>query len=71
MSKIITEAPDGFKVAITTYRDGECEVETTTPHGISLYLWFDRPHQLLFLADVLNDYITEYELKKEKNNAKR
>lgn len=71
MNKIITESPNGLKVAITAYRDGEGEIETTNKVGMKWYLWFDHPEDLTFLADVLNDYIAELNLRKEADNGER
>lgn len=71
MNKIVTESPRGLKVAITAYRDGEGEIEMTTNLGLKWYLWFNHIEELTFLADVLNDYIAENNLRKEADNGEK
>ncbi len=71
MNKIITESPRGLKVTITAYRDGEGEIETTNNIGMKWHLWFDHIEDIVFIADVLNDYIAELNLRKEADNGER
>lgn len=71
MNKIVTESPNGLKVAITTYRDGEGEIETTSNLGMKWHLWLDHIEDITFLADVLNDYIAEHNLRKEADNGEK
>ena len=68
MNRIVTESPNGLKVAITAYRDGEGEIETTNNLGMKWHLWFDHIEDITFLADVINDYISENNLRKEAYN---
>lgn len=71
MNKIVTESPNGLKVAITTYRYEDTEIETTNANGMKWHLWFDHIEDITFLAQVLNDYIAEHNLRKETDNGER
>lgn len=71
MNKIVTESPRGLKVAITAYRDGEGEIETTYNLGMKWHLWLDHIEDIVFIADVLNDYIAEHNLRKEADNGEK
>lgn len=65
MNKVVTESPNGLKVSITAYRDGDVEIGTTSNIGNKWHLWLDRIEDLTFLADVLNDYIADHNLRKD------
>lgn len=71
MNKIVTESPRGLKVAITAYRDGEGEIEMTTNLGLKWHLWLDHIEDITFIADVINDFIEEHNLRKEADNGER
>ncbi len=73
MNKIVTESPNGLKVAITSYSSGHgaIEIETIDERNISWAMWFDHPEDITFLADVLNDYIAEHNLRKEADNGEK
>lgn len=70
MNKIVTESPNGLKVAITSYSSGHgaIEIETIDERNISWSMWFDHVEDMIFLANVLNDYIAEHNLRKETDN---
>lgn len=46
----------------------EGEIETTNNIGKKWYLWLDHIEDIVFIADVLNDYIAELNLRKEADN---
>lgn len=68
MKAIMTESPNGFKVSITHYTSmGEAfEVEAQDTHGNSWSMWFDSPADFIFVAEVLNDYIEDHQLRPNK-----
>ena len=72
MNKITTESPNGLTVSISHYNAmGETyEIETQDPRGNGWSMWFDSPADLLFLSDVLNDYIEERNLREKKQATK-
>lgn len=72
MNKIVTESPSGLKVAIIHYNSGRgaIEIDTEDKMGINWSLWFDNIDDLVFLADTLNEYISERNLRKEGENGK-
>lgn len=65
MNKFVTESPNGLTVSIAHFTSmGEAyEIETQDARGNGWSMWFDTPADILFLADVLNDYITERRLR--------
>ena len=73
MNKIVTESPNGLKVAITSYQSGHgaIEIETIDERNISWAMWFDHTEDIIFLADVLNDYIAGHNLRKETDNGEK
>lgn len=73
MNKIVTESPDGLKVAITQYNSGlnPIEIEAEDLRGNHWSLWLDNIADVVFLADVLNDYINDRGLRKEVDNGRQ
>lgn len=73
MNKIVTESPNGLRIAITSYRSGHgaIEIETIDERNTSWSMWFDNVADIIFLADTLNDYIEEHNLRKETDNGER
>ena len=72
MNKIVAESPNGLKIAITQYRSGHgaIEIETVDERNTSWSMWFDNMTDIVFLAETLNDYIDEHNLRKEVHNDK-
>lgn len=65
---IKTEAPSGMTVNITRLSNS-FEVETTCPEiNVTHFLWLNSTDDLLFLYDVLTDFIVDNLLRKEGNN---
>lgn len=73
MNKIVTESPNGLKVAIIHYNSGldAIEIGTEDLRSNCWHLWLDNIDDLVFLADVLNDYIDDRGLRKEADNGRQ
>lgn len=67
MNKITTESPNGLTVSIAHYNSltEAYELETQDPRGHGWSMWFDSRDDLIFLSDVLNDYIEERNLREK------